>query len=213
MAEKSQGEPRTEPRAPGPRAPEPRTPEAVWRLARRLYERGVRQVDIAAQLDLNPSTLCGRAHRHGWKWPDGSVASQRGASRKKLVRRLYRAFERQVALLEARIGSQLPPLASPADAGGAFDERDVRLLATLAQTLQRLAGLEARHPGSGRQGSGKHGAAGGRGADAGKGKGQEAIDLDGFRRELARRLVALSAPAHRGAAGHAEPRRDRDPGA
>jgi hypothetical protein len=99
--------------------------------------------------------------------------------------RLWRAAERQVAHIEARVE------ALGADCA-ADTEKDARALAVLARTLRELTALEdaarARRP-----------AAGGTAAPAappaseGEGDGAAFRDLDAFRSELARRLDGLRA--------------------
>lgn len=105
--------------------------------------------------------------------------SRKGASpRERLLDRLWRAAERQVAEIEARIrGAGLDPDAEDSAPRTAADtEKDARALALLARTLRELSAAEG-------EGATKPGKAA---ADH-----DLVRDLDVFRRELARRLDRL----------------------
>lgn len=101
--------------------------------------------------------------------------------RARLIARLWRAAERQVADIEARIrGAASGAGAAPRPAADA--EKDARALALLARTLRELAAAEDEV----RNGTARDNAATGDADDTVR-------DLDAFRRELARRLERLRA--------------------
>ncbi|MFG1432595.1 hypothetical protein V5F44_12030 [Xanthobacter sp. V2C-8] len=168
-------------------SPPPRrqTP-ATAGLARRLYAEGVPIADICARTGLSTGAA--------YHWIDREVAADGSIAlrpigrragktfalqpaetpRARLLARLWRAAERQVAEIEARIprpeGADAAPPRAAADA-----EKDARALALLARTLRELAAAEGEADKSGKD------------AD------DPARDLDAFRRELARRLEGLRA--------------------
>lgn len=176
--------------------------------ARALYEDDaeISQVEICKRLGMTPGTLSYHARTNGWVRPEGARTHARtggGDKRARLVARLYRAFERQVGELEARLGERLKETAEGGAAAGEprpFDDRDARLLSTLAQTLHRLVTLDAAW---GARGAGAR-EAGARGADMrpdGTTDGEP--ELDEFRRSLAQRLEALIEGGDRSPAGGA----------
>ncbi|MEI2384637.1 hypothetical protein [Breoghania sp. JC706] len=170
-----------------------RVDEETLAKARLLYEGDAEmpQTQIARDLGIAIGTLTYHARENGWVRAEGARMYRTGDSRsrrEKLVARLYRAFERQVGELEERLGVRLKARADGEPAETLFDDRDARLLSTLAQTLSRLVTLDAAW-------SGGEAGANAQGADA-EGDGT----LDEFRRSLAQRLEALIESPDRGAA-------------
>ena len=122
----------------------------VWAEARRLVEETkLPQGVIARELGLSPTTLSARKNREGWTRPPGapeafllSGGRQRwsgvekpdkaAARRTRLTGRLYRAFERQIADVEARAFNPKTKT----------EEKDARTLGTLARTLATLMALD-----------------------------------------------------------------------
>lgn len=109
----------------------------------------------------------------------GAVARPSGRpDRRGLLRRLWRAAERQINEIETRLARATEPAsAGEAPRAPADTEKDARALAVLARTLRELSVLDK---------------------DAGKTRKvkpqDDAVrDLDTFRRELARRLDRLGA--------------------
>ncbi|WP_321341805.1 hypothetical protein [Breoghania sp.] len=165
--------------------------------ARILFERDaeISQAAICRQVGITASTLAYHARLEGWVRAIGASPLRPADTRERrarLVARLYRAFDRQVGELEERISARL---AAP-DGGteAAFDERDVKLLSTLAQTLARLVTLDVADEGA-LPVAGK-----GAASDNATGDDGEA-DLDEFRRSLAQRLEMLAQGTDRGASG------------
>jgi len=173
---------------PSPRRPVPVPATAA--LARRLYAEGLPLAEIRARTGLST----GAAYR----WIDREVAADgtvtlnplgRRATRAvcaptgetpraRLLGRLWRAAERQVAEIEARMhhaeaaGGEGPRPAADA-------EKDARALALIARTLRELVATEDA------------GAPRGPAAKPAKAEDEPIRDLDEFRRELARRLERL----------------------
>ncbi len=151
--------------------PEPdgcRRPSAdAWAAARRAYElEGVAKTEIARRLGVSARTVGRRAQRGGWIAHAEVLElarSQDGSGLIRLVGRLYRAFEAEIARLERRAGiggaeaatgSQEKPTGAGAQAsaegaasGPAPDsERTARTLASLAKTLDTLIALKGVLP-------------------------------------------------------------------
>lgn len=132
---------------------------------RRVETTAEPQAVIAADLGIPRRRLSELKRHNGWSRPLGAPvtaarhpASDRRAGRRSLVARLYRAFEDQLAGVEAR-------LAAP---GIVIEEKDARTLGSLARTLETLMSLEKR--------------------DTGAKKPTEPNDIDQLRAELARRI-------------------------
>jgi hypothetical protein len=109
----------------------------TWERVRRLYEDTVTTVGaIGAQFGVSDVTIHNRAKREGWVRHAHARKSRQQLpkipSRAELIARLYRAFEKQIAEVEARFGQPT------ADEG----EQDARTLGTLARTLEKLIELD-----------------------------------------------------------------------
>ncbi|AXS39953.1 hypothetical protein [Breoghania sp. L-A4] len=160
-------------------------PSELWAEARRLFEvEGQDVAVIAEMLDVHPTTVYGRARQEQWSRPlnyrgKRPLTGVGTARRRRMTARLFAAFERQVRDMEARLAGL---------DGREADDRDARTLATLAQTLDRLVGLDASI----------------NAPDDGEAPDDEP-DIDAFRRDLARRLEAIRSASHRGPAGEPEP--------
>lgn len=103
-----------------------------WATIRVAYETtavGLR--DIAAIHGVSHVSVAKQAERHGWLRPGEAPPLPDGVAEEKLVARLYRTFERQVAELELRF----------AGGEGGVEEKDARTLSVLARTLETLAKL------------------------------------------------------------------------
>ena len=140
-------------------------PEALQR-ARRLYEEtGTPLHEIGAEVGRSAATIHYLAKRQGWVRFAGARRSHRQLprvpGRAEMIARLYRAFERQVAEIEARFG----------DGGAAVGDEDARTLGSLARTLEKLIELD-REQTEDRQN-------------------QEPVDLDRLRKKLADHLRRL----------------------
>jgi hypothetical protein len=108
-----------------------------WGRVRQLYEQTATPLKaIGAEVGVSSAAICGRAAHQGWIRFAGARKSQRQLpkipSRAELIARLYRAFEKQIAEVEARFGQP------SADEG----EQDARTLGTLARTLEKLIELD-----------------------------------------------------------------------
>jgi hypothetical protein len=143
------------PATDGPAAPVAATGRAValaeLQVAARALIEGTTetQAAIALRLGIAPSTLSLWKNSLGWTRPADAPdapafalgrpgrptarAARRAAFRQtRMIARLYRAFERQVADIETRLA--LP--------GARTDEKDARALGTLARTLETLIALD-----------------------------------------------------------------------
>ncbi len=151
------------------------SPETVIEARRRIEETTESQTAIAASLGIPSSTLSVWKIRGGWTRPEGAplppalggarqgrvagqIIDRVTARRTRMIAKLYRAFEHQVAEMESRL----------ARTGSELEEKDARTLGTLARTLGTLIALE-RDEGA-------------------KAKETEQSDNDDLRAELARRI-------------------------
>lgn len=166
-------------------------------LARRLYLEGASMAEIRRQTGLSSATVYYWIDRE--MGPDGTFlfnpvprrtappvggqpAKARDAKapnpsgkpdRRGLLKRLWRAAERQIDEIETRLARAADPEAAPRP----DSEKDARALAVLARTLRELTALEAEA----------------RKRRKAKDQDDTVRDLDTFRRELARRLDRLRA--------------------
>ena len=144
--------------------------DILWAQARALYETGASsQKDLAAALGVAQSTISRRARRERWQRLQRDSDRPRDdavMTRRRLVTRLVRAFETQIAALERRARHEK-------DDGGRRRDPDklAQRLASLAKTLNILLAL---HVASHREET-------------------ESADADALRRELAQRLDRLCA--------------------
>lgn len=170
--------------------PRRQTP-ATAGLARRLYAEGVPIAEICARTGLSTGAayhwidrevgedgsvrLAPIGRRAGKVYTAGRDAAQPGESpRVRLLKRLWRAAERQVADIEAR-AKRFDPAEGEAPPRAAADaEKDARALALLARTLRELVAAEEDAT-----------------VKPEKDADDTVRDLDEFRRELARRLERL----------------------
>ncbi|MCX5572322.1 hypothetical protein [Kaistia nematophila] len=103
-----------------------------WAAVRVAYETSALPLrDIAAQHGVSHVAVAKRAERQGWLRPGEAPPLPDEAASEKLVARLYRTFEKQVAELELRFAS----------GEGGVEEKDARTLSVLARTLETLAKL------------------------------------------------------------------------
>jgi len=144
-----------------------------WPEARRLYEEtGLSVVKIGEKLGLKDSRIRYRARKNGWVRQVCLTATLKdadGQARSVMIARLYKAFEKQIGQLEARLEAlfKSASAATVTDLGDV--DRTARTLASLARTLDTLIALEEA-----------------RGA-----KEEPGDDPDALRQELAARLERL----------------------
>lgn len=167
-------------------------PPELWVEGRRLYEDlGLSVAVIAERLGVTTRPVYTHAKLEQWVRPldyTGALSLNHVGplQRKRMIARLYGAFERQVRDLEARL---------TALDGREADDRDARTLATLAQTLDRLVALDASITAQPADGSDDP-------------ERDEEPDIDEFRRDLARRLETIRDARHRDPAAGAGPADD-----
>ncbi|ADZ71356.1 hypothetical protein [Polymorphum gilvum] len=180
----------------------------IWAEARRLYEETETPVlSIVERLGVSDSQVHNRARKHGWVRRSevaSALAEASPQARAQMVARLYRAFEKQVARLEDRLGRLMAREARHDPAGDGRGEaaagieslaevdRTAKTLASLARTLDMLLALqkaraeETRHD----------------------------VDPDALRQELAQRLGRLpEGGPDRGGSGRADAPGDGVPAA
>lgn len=164
--------------APASACPEPASERSDgtgpdWAEARRLYEEtGLSVRQIAGQLGAKDGQIRYRAQKFGWVRHICLTATLKdadGQARSEMISRLYRAFEKQIVQLEARLDAlfKSAPAVPGADLGDV--DKTARTLASLARTLDTLIALEEA-----------------RGA-----KEEPGDDPDALRQELAARLERL----------------------
>jgi len=139
------------------------------------YEAGLKPLaKIADSVGRTASTIGRWAKECGWREPESRVlrgsAALAPAARRRLVGRLFAAFERQVGQVEARASAD----------GRGPSEAEVKVLGALARTLEVLIELDR---------SARAEAA----ADEAAVEGRTEIDADALREEIARRLDRLGA--------------------
>lgn len=178
-----------------PMSPTPprRQAPATAGLARQLYAEGLPIAEICARTGLSTGVAYHWIDRE--VGPDGAVALKPQARRARntfpirpeesprgrLLARLWRTAERQVAEIEARMHHAAEGEGTPRPS--ADGEKDARALALIARTLRELTAAE--------DAAGK--AARDTPAQPAKDADDTVRDLDEFRRELARRLERLRA--------------------
>jgi hypothetical protein len=150
--------------------------------ARGLYESGGAPIQAVADLlGIHRRTLQKRASALGWRrslaTPNGNqtqLEENVPVGRRAMVARIRRTVEREISTVEDSL-ARIDELVPRGDA-----EKAARTLASLVKTLIELQRLEA-----------------GAGADTAKDPDEDGIDIDEFRRDLARRLDALRASGDR----------------
>ena len=106
--------------------------EAAWAAMRLRYETSNDALmAIAKEAGISYEALWRHARKAGWTRPGAAPSVPDAAADDKLLGRLFRAFERQVADLEQRF------LAG----SGSVEEKDARTLSVLARTFETLAKL------------------------------------------------------------------------
>ena len=143
--------------------------------ARRLIETTSLSVrTIATRLNLPATTLAAMRRRENWIRPDDAPAppmanrdrrtpaERTAARRQRMLERLYRVFSRQLSDIEARARH----------AGTIAEEKDARMLGTLARTLGTLMALE-------------------RDDDGAEANEPESVDPNDIRAKIAQRLFGM----------------------
>lgn len=130
----------------------PRKP-VDWKAIRPLYEKGSQTVQqIADAFDVSASVVSNHARKNLWHMRSNKISRAGGAkprsrqgkrnhapiSRHDLVMRMYRVVEAQITEMERKL------MQSDDLDGGTHlaDEKEARLLGTLARTLEKLIDLE-----------------------------------------------------------------------
>jgi transposase-like protein len=183
----------------------PSPPRVDWPEIRRFYADSNEPVAaIARRLGVAPRAIYDRARKDGWprradrrKPPDAPSQPEAPplamvdvpaglAQRRALVRRLYRAIDTKLKVMELRMEKELTSSSKPVPSS-ADHERDTRAIATLIKTLESVTELEIGLDRASGETTGNAAA----GPDNARALADEA---DRFRRELAERLQRLTSP-------------------
>jgi hypothetical protein len=178
-----------------------------WHQIRRLYVDGDEPVAaIARRFGLAPKRIYDHARKQDWPRRSARSAIEPApsptskveapdpnpptlptglAARRTLVRRLYRAIDTKLKIMEQRMEKELASSRTP-QSSSADHERDTRAIATLIKTLESVTELEV---GLDRPADGSPRA---RNASAAPDARTLADEADRFRRELAERLHRLT---------------------
>ena len=143
-----------------------------WSAIRKACEAGGQTIaEIARRHNVSPHRIYRK--RRQWARDDEQGAAE--LDHQKMVQRLYNATDQQIRHLESRLAS----------GEAAFDEKEARMLGTIARTLDKIMELTPRdtQPKSKPAKSAKE-----KGSDE---TSQSASDLDALRKELAHRLDRL----------------------
>jgi hypothetical protein len=148
--------------------------DADWERIAALYADDSLTLKQIARLSGVPvTTIASRARRRGWPERHGRRKTrQTQATFRTLLKRIFRALDRQMREIEQRLD-----MAEQTGRRGADMEHDARALASLTRTLEKLRALQREAAAEAARGQGD-------GADAG---------ADAHRMELERRLSGLLA--------------------
>ena len=145
---------------------------------------------IARDFGISPSTLYRKAR--SWRGKEASQISQRQQDHFTMVQRLLTATDQQIRHLEKQ----------HENGQAAFDEKEARMLGTIARTLDKILDLTPNQttPKAGNSSSKLPNGSGGHVDD----RRDEAIDLDSLRKDLANRLDRLQQAGANGLSGDAD---------
>ncbi|WP_319529375.1 hypothetical protein [uncultured Cohaesibacter sp.] len=166
-------------------------PTVDWDAVRRLCE-SVDRPSFAAIAKMHGISL-GTLTRRRKLWTGSSEGSSEPTSRPSehgaLVKRLYHATDQQIRHLETLLKS----------GEAAFDEKEARMLGTIARTLEKILALqpkqEAKVPSKSRLADKSMK------AEAQDGEASDGTDLDVLREDLAQRIDRLQQTAEGGVSG------------
>jgi transposase-like protein len=154
-----------------------------WEEIRRLYlENQESLTTLAARFGVNRTTISQRAAREGWPsrkvLGDASLLTATVKVRRKLIRRLYKAIDTKLKLMERRMQLQMNRLDKGKDMPSADHERDTRGISALIKSFDQVTEIATDFDRT----------ADGRSKSAAAALASEA---DAFRREIAARLEKL----------------------
>ncbi len=169
----------------------PSLPPEQWDELRRLREGGIEtDSELAARFGVHVRTILRRARQNNWPTRRGPTSASAFAAatievRRNLVRRLYRAIDTKLKLMEHRMQQQIRGLDGEAGKLPAMldDEREIRSIGTLIKNLDKVTEIasELDRTADGRQQS----------ADAA----ELFAEAERYRRELTERLAKFIPPA------------------
>ena len=138
---------------PGTRAV--RLTQDQWAEARGLRETaGLGVGEIAVRFGVTEETVRRHAEKDGWLSPPGTPAPPakrtirlRGASsvvsRRQLIKRLHKAMDTKLRLMERRMETQMTNLDAGKDLTSADHERDTRILGAMIKNIEQVKEMQA----------------------------------------------------------------------
>ena len=165
-----------------------------WSAVRRQCESADRPsyAAIARSNGISLGTLTRKRKLWGTGSEDASEAASKPSEHGALVKRLYHATDQQIRHLETLLKS----------GEAAFDEKEARMLGTIARTLEKILALQPKPEA---KGQGKSGSAVKTGkAEAQDGAASDGTDLDVLREDLAQRIDRLQQTAKGGVSGKSQ---------
>jgi hypothetical protein len=133
----------------------PRTliPE-LWAEARRLCEDlGLGLAEIAAKFGVSETTVRRRAMLDGWQLPRSAAKPTKPAprrysrsvvGRRQLIKRLYKAMDTKLKLMERRMQKQIENIdKEEGDLSAADHERDARAFTTMIKNIAQVKEMQA----------------------------------------------------------------------
>jgi DNA-binding transcriptional MerR regulator len=164
-----------------------------WAEARRLRETLALSIaEIAARFGVSQHTVRRHAEVGGWLTSPGTASSPKRTrlrnprsvvGRRQLVKRLYKAMDTKLRLMERRMEAQMTNLDQGKDLTSADHERDARAFGAMIKNIEQVKEMQADLD---RVAGGQPATA----ADA-----ELFAEADRFRREIAERLARFIPPA------------------
>ena len=164
-----------------------------WAEARRLREAdGIAITEIAARLGVHRETVRRHAEADGWAAPRATARLPRSAllrsnsvvGRRQLIKRLYKAMDTKLRLMERRMEKQMENIDNAdGDLPAADHERDARAFGAMIKNIEQVKEMQADLD---RVAGGQPATA----ADA-----ELFAEAERFRQEIAERLARFVQPA------------------
>jgi hypothetical protein len=163
-----------------------------WAEARRLREAdGIAITEIAARHGVHRETVRRHAEADGWAAQRANARLPRSAllrsnsvvGRRQLIKRLYKAMDTKLRLMERRMEAQMTNLDKGSDLPSADHERDTRAFGTIIKNIAQVKEMQADLDRVTR------------GQPANAADAELFAEAERFRREIAERLARIIPPA------------------